>query len=363
MTYAVLSHVGIEEGATLGMEVKEPKRQIPLGLWVAAVVVPAFYIFVAYAMVYGYGIDKMAEFGEDPAPLQTIANSYWGEVGLTIVVLATLSSILAFSQTAFLAGARVLYTLGREGVLPHRLGTVSARQTPGVGIAVMAVLSMALGVPLAFLVGPFNVWGYFGFLISIAFLVSYIFTNFGLIRYMRRIGEFKWFRHGVLGLLGSIVFLYPLYKTVWPLQTGIYGALPFVFLAWIAVGVGLLFFTLRKRPEVIGTQSAHRLPKATIRYPNTARFLSCDNNTHRRRQTEGASARHRSARRAGAAQRDHRRRRRRGRSDHVDRRRRSTCRRRGPGPHRRHRDPAARPRRRRASRARRAGTRSTATAR
>lgn len=259
MTYGVLSHVGIEEGATLGLEVKEPKRQIPRGLWVAAVVVPAFYIFVSYAMVYGYGIDKMTEFGEDPAPLQTIASSYWGEFGLAIVVLATLSSILAFSQTAFLAGARVLYTLGREGVLPRALGKVSPRQTPGVGIAVMAVISMALGVPLAFLVGPFNVWGYFGFLISIAFLVSYIFTNFGLIRYMRRIGEFNWFRHGVLGLLGSIVFLYPLYKTVWPLQTGIYGALPFVFLAWIVVGVGLLIFTLRKRPEVmerVGTSLA-----------------------------------------------------------------------------------------------------------
>jgi amino acid transporter len=259
MTYAVLSHVGIEEGATLGMEVKEPKRQIPRGLWVAAVVVPTFYILVAYAMVYGYGIDKMTEFGEDPAPLQTIANSYWGQFGLAIVVLATLSSILAFSQTAFLAGARVLYTLGREGVLPHRLAAVSARQTPAAGIAVMAVLSMALGVPLAFLVGPFNVWGYFGFLISIAFLVSYIFTNFGLIRYMRRIGEFNWFRHGVLGLIGSLVFLYPLYKTVWPLQTGIYGALPFVFLAWVAVGIGLLLFTLRRRPEVmerIGTSLA-----------------------------------------------------------------------------------------------------------
>ncbi len=259
MTYGVLSHVGIEEGATLGMEVKEPKRQIPRGLWVAAIVVPAFYIFVSYAMVYGYGIDKMTEFGQDPAPLQTIASSYWGEFGLAIVVLATLSSILAFSQTAFLAGARVLYTLGREGVLPHALGKVSPRQTPGIGIAVMAVISMALGVPLAFLVGPFNVWGYFGFLISIAFLVSYIFTNFGLIRYMRRIGEFKWFRHGVLGLIGSIVFLYPLYKTVWPLQTGIYGALPFVFLAWIIIGIALLAYTLRTRPHVmqrIGTSLA-----------------------------------------------------------------------------------------------------------
>ena len=242
MTYAVLSHVGIEEGRDRwdgGQGTQTPDS--PRGLWAAAVVVPVFYLVVAYAMVYGYGIDNMTAFGEDPAPLQTIAQTYWGEVGLAIVVLATVSSILAFSQTAFLAGARVLYTLGGgAGVLPRRLATVSARHTPVVAIAVMGVLSMALGVPLAFLVGPFNVWGYFGFLISIAFLVSYIFTNFGLVRYMRRIGEFHWFRHGVLGVVGSIVFLYPLYKTVWPLQSGIYGALPFVYLAWIAIGVGLL---------------------------------------------------------------------------------------------------------------------------
>lgn len=259
MCYGVLSHVGIEEGATLGQEVTDPRRQIPRGLWVAAVVVPVFYIVVAYAMVYGYGIDNMAAFGEDPAPLQTIAETYWGQAGLTVVVLATLSSILAFSQTAFLAGARVLYTLGREQVLPPVLGRVSARQTPGVAIAVMAVISMLLGVPLAFLVGPFNVWGYFGFLISIAFLVSYILTNVGLVRYMRRIGEFHWFRHGVLGALGSVLFLYPLYKTVWPLQPGIYGALPFVYLAWIVAGVVLLAYTLRRRPHVmarIGTSLA-----------------------------------------------------------------------------------------------------------
>lgn len=259
MTYGVLSHVGIEEGSTLGLEVKDPKRGIPRGLWVAAVLVPAFYLLVSYAMVYGYGIDKMKAFGEDAAPLQTIAQAYWGEFGLAIVVLATLSSILAFSQTAFIAGARVLYTLGREHVLPVALSRVSARQTPVVSIAVMAIISMGLGVPLAAITGPFNVWGYFGFLISIAFLVSYVFTNFGLIKYTLSVGDFHWFRHGLLGLAGSIVFLYPLYKTVWPLQEGIYGALPFVYLAWIVAGIGLLFYTLRTRPEVmdrIGTSLA-----------------------------------------------------------------------------------------------------------
>ncbi|WP_340538178.1 APC family permease [Nocardioides sp. GXZ039] len=251
MTYAVLSHVGIEEGATLGQEVKDARRGIPKGLWVAAILVPAFYVLVSYAMVYGYGIDAMDEFGLDPAPLQTIAQDYWGDVGLAIVVIATLSSILAFSQTAFIAGARVLYTLGREGVLPRWLGGVSSRSTPARAIVVMGVVSIVLGVPLAFISGPFNVWGYFGFLISIAFLVSYIFTNAGMIRFMRSIGEFHWFRHGVLGVVGSLIFVYPLYKTVWPLQDGTYGVLPFVYLGWIVLGVLFLLYTRAKRPEVL----------------------------------------------------------------------------------------------------------------
>ncbi len=274
MTYGVLSHVGIEEGATLGHEVKDPRRGIPRGLWIAAVLVPVFYIFVSYAIVYGYGINDMEGFGKDPAPLQTIASQYWGEFGLAVVVIAAISSILAFSQAAFIAGARVLYTLGREGVLPQWLGGVSARHTPHRSIFVMGVVSIVLGVPLAFITGPFNVWGYFGFLISIAFLVSYIFTNAGMIRFTRMIGEFHWFRHGVLGVIGSIIFLYPLYKTVWPLGEGIYGVLPFVYIGWVIIGIAFMLYTRAKRPhalDAIGTSLAAEDDAAAVAPSTTHR--------------------------------------------------------------------------------------------
>lgn len=269
MTYAVLSHVGIEEGSTLGHEVKDPRRGIPRGLWIAALIVPGFYVLVAYAMVYGYGIDNMKAFAEDAAPLQTIAKSYWGSFGLSVVVIATISSILAFSQTAFTAGARVLYTLGRERVLPHWLGAISPRRTPHHAIAFMGVTSIALGVPLALLTAPFDVWGYFGFLISIAFLVSYIFTNLALVKYTRAIGEFDPIRHGLFALLGALVFAYPLYRTVWPLPPDVYGVLPFVYLGWIALGVLVLLHTRARRPHVlasIGTSLAEG--DATLEQPD-----------------------------------------------------------------------------------------------
>src|SRR5699024_97465 len=55
MSFGILSHVGIEEGATLGLEVRDPRKGVPQGLWIAAIIVPIFYLFVGYAMTYGYG--------------------------------------------------------------------------------------------------------------------------------------------------------------------------------------------------------------------------------------------------------------------------------------------------------------------
>lgn len=252
MTYGVLSHVGIEEGATLGEEAKEPKRNIPRGLWVTAVLVPTFYVFVSYALVQGYGADSIqAAFGEDAVPIQTVAEQYWGSIGLAVIVFAAAMSILAFAQTSFSAGCRVVYTLGRERVLHPWLGIVSGRGTPRNAIVAMVVACLLMSVPFAIAVGPFETWGYYGFLIGIAFLVSYIVTNIALVRWTRRSGEFSWFRHALLPLLCAAIFCYPLYRSVVPLQDGIYGALPFVYLGWIALGVVALMQARARRPEMV----------------------------------------------------------------------------------------------------------------
>jgi len=207
MTYGVLSHAGIEEGTTLSEEVKNPKKNVGKGLWLVATILPAFYILVSYAMVHGYGIAKIEDFGLDPAPLQTIALHYWGEVGLGIVVIAAIISILGFSQAGYLAGTRVMFTLGRDHVLPKWLGLSSRRHTPANASIAMGVVCLVLGIPLGLMVGPFNVWGYFGFLVGIFFLVSYIVTNIAIVVFARRQGFFKPIRHGVLPILAALIFV------------------------------------------------------------------------------------------------------------------------------------------------------------
>ncbi|WP_427870711.1 APC family permease [Leucobacter luti] len=251
MTYGVLSHAGIEEGTTLSEEVRDANRNVSRGLWAVAIILPAFYIFVSYAMVHGYGIARIEEFGQDPAPLQTVALHYWGEFGLGVVVIAAIISILGFSQAGFLAGTRVLFTLGRDHILPKWVGLSSKRHTPANASLVMGLVCVILGIPLGLIVGPFNVWGYFGFLVGIFFLVSYIITNVALIVFAKREGFFRPIRHGVLPGLAAVIFAYPLYSSLWPIPPGEYGVLPFVYLGWVLVGVILLVVTMKRRPKVL----------------------------------------------------------------------------------------------------------------
>ncbi len=255
LTYAILSLVGLEEGATLGEEAREPTRQIPKGLWVAAIVTPAFYVVTFYGMAIGYpsAMNEIpAEFTNDLVPLQTVAEHFWGSVGLSLIAISATISILAFAQAAFNAASRVLYTLGREGVLPRSLGVPSPRrQTPARAVWVVAVICIVTALPVSILSSPFDTWGYFGYLIGLTFLLSYIVTNAGMIKWARKFRDFHPIRQGLLPALGLLVLLYPLYKNIVPWPEGVYSILPLVVVGWIILGLIFLAWTRARRPEII----------------------------------------------------------------------------------------------------------------
>src|SRR5690606_20236810 len=146
-----------------------------------------------------------------------------------------------------------IYTLGRERVLPEGLGSPSHRQTPVNAIWTMTVACIVVAIPVAIAAGPFETWGYFGYLIGIAFLISYIVTNLAMVKWSRESGDFDPIRQGFFGLLGAAILLYPLWKNLSPWPEGTYGVLPFVYLGWIALGVGFLLWTRARRPDALGT--------------------------------------------------------------------------------------------------------------
>jgi amino acid transporter len=256
MTFGVLSCVGLEEATTLAEETANAKRAVARGVLLAAILIPATYVVAGYAVAVGLGAEVMSKLDAATAdPLGEVTVKFWGDgVGLWIVFLAVLSSILAFTQTAFNAGLRVLYALGRERLIPRQLGrTHPVYKTPHVAIGVVSGLCVVLGVPLAIVSGALNVWIYYGFMISVMFLVVYATANVALItdslRHHR--DQFHLLKHGIFPALGMIAMAYPLYRTVWPLPDRPLPQLALVVVGWIALGAAVLVWLSTNRPEAV----------------------------------------------------------------------------------------------------------------
>jgi amino acid transporter len=240
LSFGVLAIVGYEEAATFGEEAKDSRRTVSRGLWMAGISMPIFFLFVAYVLVTSYG--PIAEFADDPLAAQTVAGRVWGDFDAVIAVVVIMST-LAYAQTAFNAGIRVVYSLGRVKVLPAVFVRTHRRyKTPTAAL----VLFSAVAVPTAFigaaLAGPLDLYGYFGFMTAVAFLVMYAITNVALIRYILRHdpGAFSVVRHLVVPLVGMAGVLYPLYRTVYPLAASPYPLLTGLVAVWAAIGVVVL---------------------------------------------------------------------------------------------------------------------------
>jgi amino acid transporter len=252
LTFGVACIVGYEEAATLGEEAQDARRSVGRGLWIAAIFMPLFLLVVSYALITSYR--PFSGFTKDPLAAQTLATDMWHSLG-GIVTVVIIFSALAFAQTAFNAGARVVYSLGTVGLLPAPFARTHTRfKTPSAAIVLFAIVSATPAVILAAIVGPLSVYSYFGFMVGVSFLVIYALTSLGLIRHILRHhrSEFSPFKHVVLPLGATAGVLYPLYKSVVPLPAAPYPALLLVVIGWITLGTLLLVYIRKSHLANVG---------------------------------------------------------------------------------------------------------------
>jgi amino acid transporter len=242
ISFGIVGLAGFEEAATLGEEAEDPRRSVGRGLFIAVVLLQLFFIFVGWVLIDSYQGGPTA-FSEDPNGVQTLATTVWHGFGGVITVII-ISSILAFTLTAFNAGVRVIYSLARVGVMPATFAKTSKYNTPGPAIALLAGLTIPLCYILGALKGPIGAFAYYGFMVSVAFGIIYLLTNFALVNYIRKYTpkEFSVIRHAIIPLAAAIGVGYALYRTVNPLPPAPLNNLPWVVAGWALVGVLILVY-------------------------------------------------------------------------------------------------------------------------
>lgn len=256
MIFGIMSFVGWKAAASLGEETRDPHTSIPRALLGAVAVIGTYYVFVTYAATIGFGPNNMEEFAGDAAWFDTLTREYMGAGWAPFVGIAALTGAIASAIGIHNSTVRLIYALGRDGVLPRSLAKVHpTRRSPWVAASVQAGFSVVLGLVFGYLVfgDPTTTYGYFGGLGTLAVLFVYIFINASVFLYFRNKERenFSVLKHAIIPLVATAAVGLPIYGLVYPVPDPPYNLWPYLIAAWAVIGLVFLFVISRRRPEIV----------------------------------------------------------------------------------------------------------------
>ncbi|MCV7255812.1 APC family permease [Mycobacterium hackensackense] len=251
MLWGILMFIGFEAAATLGEEAKGSRRAIPAALFTAVIAIGGFYVIAAYGSSSGFGLSGVADFAADTDPWATLAQKFWG--GTAILTLTIIASATANGIAGSNSAVRILFSMGREGILPSALGRTSGNGVPRVAVTAYVVFSLAFALLVGVKYGPFGVWGFCGTLLGLAMVAIYIAVSIAVIPfYLRRHrAEFSVLRHAVIPVISVLIMLLPIYGQLHPLPAYPNNVAVYFIPIWMLIGVGYLVYLQRRHPHRI----------------------------------------------------------------------------------------------------------------
>jgi amino acid transporter len=250
MIYGISAFAGFETAAALGEEARNSRRSIPAATIGVVIATGLFYLLVVVAETFGSGRHGITGLTRQPSPLGYLTSRYWSPSVLwaidLVVVLTGLSFVIAVTN----AGIRILFAMGREQVLPGSLARLSRRHTPVIATGCVAVLMLALGLPLTYAVGGPRTFGYLAGAAALSVVLIYLGVNIATIRAFRTEfrGQFRLWRHLLLPAAAVVLFLFPLWGILHPRAYTLVNLLPFVSLGWLGLGIVAVGVLRARRP-------------------------------------------------------------------------------------------------------------------
>ncbi|HCL00416.1 MAG TPA: hypothetical protein DHW42_09985 [Candidatus Marinimicrobia bacterium] len=129
-----VSFGGLTKIASVAEEVKNPSRNIPLGMLLSFAVVTLLYILAVGVTI---GIVDGNELSGSLIPLSLGASNIMGSVGLIVLSLAAIMAFITTANAGILAASRTPLAMSRDQLLPGFLSNIHpGRKTPHVSILI-----------------------------------------------------------------------------------------------------------------------------------------------------------------------------------------------------------------------------------
>lgn len=237
------SFIGLDGVATTGDEVKNPQKAIPRALVMALFIVTGIYLLVAISAV---GAQNWTLFAGQQAGLAQIVENVTGATWPgTVLAIGAVISIFSVTLICLYGQTRILYAMGRDGLLPKGFARVNPKtHVPGLNTI---VVSIAVAILAGFL--PI---GTLADMTSIGTLSAFLVVSIGVIVLRKTAPNlkrgFKVPFFPITPLLSIAACLY--------VMTGLGHITWMAFSVWMAITVIFYFAWARKNSELAKYQES-----------------------------------------------------------------------------------------------------------
>jgi amino acid transporter len=235
---AVFSLVGFENPTAFGEEARDPLVTIPRALILGLILSGILFVIFSYTEVLGFAgyrttLDKV------DTPLNVLAEL----VGMRILIVplsfgAMIGSFAAVSACVN-ASARILYSMGRSGILHPVIGSAHRDLgTPYIAVTIMSLLFFIIPAAVLFVPGTqlLDIVGYGGTLTAFGFVGAYFLVSIAAPTYLKHEGIVRGRDYALAGA-AALLLLFPAIGSVYPVPPWPYRVFPYLFLVYMIIGV------------------------------------------------------------------------------------------------------------------------------
>jgi amino acid transporter len=260
LVLALFSYVGFESATTLGAEAQNPLQSIPRAVIQSSLLAGAFFTVCAYAEVLGFHTVGQ-DLGKSQASMSVLARIGGIPILGLLIDIGALVSLFAGTLACITAAARVLLRMAHDGLAHDLLRTTHAQnRTPSYAVVLTGI---AAGLPVTILAARrasgLDVYGWMGSLATYGFIVAYALVCRALPRYLRQRGA-SGTGATLVSALATAAMVSALVGNLYPVPEGPYGKLPYIYLAYLAAGLG--WFVVRARTRRFSVAEAIELPES-----------------------------------------------------------------------------------------------------
>ncbi|GAJ25170.1 amino acid transporter [Liquorilactobacillus sucicola DSM 21376 = JCM 15457] len=223
-----LSYIGFDSIAANSAEAKNPQKTMPRGILGSLLIAVVLFVAVSLVLV---GMFHYSSYANNAEPVGWALRQSGHPIVASVVQAVAVIGMFTALIGMMLAGSRLLYSFGRDGMLPKWLGVLNSKKLPNRSLLVLGIIGVVLGAlfPFAFLAQ----------LISAGTLIAFMFVSLGIYALRSREGKDipePAFKMPLYPVLPAVAFLFTLI-VFWGLD---YDAKVYS-LGWFALGLVIYF--------------------------------------------------------------------------------------------------------------------------